>query len=128
MNVLIPFQLEIIELDSHELPFDYLRQHEARQLIEATTDRDHLLLNTMWQTGARISEILTLRPCDIDGNGITIVTLKKRKCTNRRTKSGSWVNLPKTILKQKQARRIIPIMINCEGNALRNLIPSGRRD
>ena len=110
MSDLVPFQREIVELDQQDIPFDYLRPHEARQIIEATTnDRDHLLLNVMWQTGARISEILTLRPCDVDDNGITIVTLKKRLCRKRRTKSGSWMNLPKPILKEKQAKRVIPI-------------------
>ncbi len=110
MNDLINYNKEIIALDTQDIPFDYLRPHEARKLIDATTnDRDHLLLNTMWQTGARISEVLTLRPCDVDENGITIDTLKKRLCEKRRTKSGSWAKLPKPILKEKKAKRIIPI-------------------
>lgn len=38
MNDLINYNKEIVELDNQDIPFDYLRPHEARQLIEATTN------------------------------------------------------------------------------------------
>jgi integrase len=42
--------------------------------------RDHLIINMLWQTGARISELLQIRPRDIDSyaKGIKIITLKQK--------------------------------------------------
>lgn len=43
--------------------------------------RDHLIINMLWQTGARISELLSIRPMDVDSyaKGIKIITLKQGK-------------------------------------------------
>ena len=43
--------------------------------------RDHLIINMLWQTGARISELLSIRPMDVDlyAKGIKIITLKQSK-------------------------------------------------
>ncbi len=42
--------------------------------------RDHLIINMLWQTGARISELLSIRPIDVDpyAKGIKIITLKQK--------------------------------------------------
>ena len=40
------------------------------------TGRDRLLLTTLWATGARISEVLTLRPRDIHRDGLVLPNLK----------------------------------------------------
>ena len=42
--------------------------------------RDHLIINMLWQTGARVSELLAIRPIDIDphAKGIKIITLKQK--------------------------------------------------
>jgi integrase len=42
----------------------------------ATTERDRLLLTTVWATGAHISEVLTLRPRDIHRDGLVLPNLK----------------------------------------------------
>jgi integrase len=42
----------------------------------AATERDRLLLTTLWATGARISEVLTLRPKDIRRQGLVLPNLK----------------------------------------------------
>jgi site-specific recombinase XerD len=112
MNELVPLEAEIVRIDGEYLADinDYIRLNEAHMLIESSTnDRDHLLQNAAWQIGGRVSELLKLRPCDISNNSVTIVTLKKRLCKKRRTKSGSWVALDKPNMKQKQTRRVVPI-------------------
>lgn len=49
----------------NELP-EYLTAEEARAMIEAAeTDRDRLLLETLWQSGARASEVVELRVADV---------------------------------------------------------------
>jgi integrase len=40
------------------------------------TERDRLLLTTLWATGARISEVLMLRPSDIHRDGLVLPNLK----------------------------------------------------
>jgi integrase len=44
----------------------------------AATERDRLLLTTLWATGARISEVLTLRPRDIHRQGSSYRTSRTR--------------------------------------------------
>jgi integrase/recombinase XerD len=65
----------------------YLTKEEVGLILQAceNNERDHLLINMLWQTGARISEILDLRREDIDfRNGlIRLKTLKRKKPANR---------------------------------------------
>ena len=51
---------------------------------ETTTHR--LLLETLWQTGGRVQEVLRLRPCDlIEAEGaIALTNLKQRRREQRR--------------------------------------------
>jgi integrase/recombinase XerD len=59
----------------------YFSVEEVHAVIEqATNPRDHLLLNCLWQTGARISEMLQLKPADVDftAGTIRLITLKRR--------------------------------------------------
>ncbi|MBV9596119.1 MAG: tyrosine-type recombinase/integrase [Chloroflexi bacterium] len=42
----------------------------------AASERDRLLLTTLWATGARISEVLRLRPRDVKRGGIVLPNLK----------------------------------------------------
>lgn len=49
----------------NELP-EYITRDEARAIIGAAeTERDHLLLELLWQSGARVSEAVALRVADI---------------------------------------------------------------
>jgi integrase len=45
-------------------------------IAAAACERDCLLLTTLWATGARISEVLTLRPRDVRRQGLTLPNLK----------------------------------------------------
>ncbi len=57
-------------------PPDGLSPEEIRAIIEAAaTERDRLLLTTLWVTGARISEVLALRPKDIRREGLVLPNL-----------------------------------------------------
>ncbi len=58
-------------------PPDELSPDEIHAIIAAAaTERDRLLLTTLWATGARISEVLTLRPRDIHRDGLVLPNLK----------------------------------------------------
>jgi integrase/recombinase XerD len=58
-------------------PPEGLSPDEIRAIIDAVaTERDRLLLTTLWATGARISEVLTLRPRDIHREGLVLPNLK----------------------------------------------------
>jgi integrase len=54
-----------------------LAPEEIGAIIDAAaTERDRLLLTTLWATAARISEVLTLRPKDIRRQGLVLPNLK----------------------------------------------------
>jgi len=64
---------------SRPLP-KYLTRNEVHAVLAyaRANPRDHLFLNLLWQTGARVSELLELRPSDIDPyiKTIKLTTLK----------------------------------------------------
>jgi integrase len=53
-------------------------------IAAATCERDRLLLTTLWATGARISEVLALRPKDVRRQGLV---LSNRKNPSRPVKT-----------------------------------------
>src|SRR5439155_12195198 len=58
-------------------PPEGLAPEEIGATIDAAaTERDRLLLTTLWATGARISEVLALRPRDIHREGLVLPNLK----------------------------------------------------
>jgi len=72
------------------MPYDdfrfsgYLEQHEVRAVINAIplvsghADRDILLIELLWQSGARVSEVLPLTPNDIGMTSVRLINLKQR--------------------------------------------------
>lgn len=69
-----------------ELPAYFNKGEIERILQHAEGDmKDHLLCNLLWNTGARVSEVLAIRIKDIDfyGRGIKLWTLKQRKKKQR---------------------------------------------
>jgi integrase len=65
---------------SVDLP-KYLTRDEVHALFEAcTTPRNRLMVRTMWQTGVRVSELLSLTPDSVDWNAqvLRVRTLKRR--------------------------------------------------
>ena len=57
---------------SRRLPY-YLTPEEAHQLIDAAeNERDRLFLRLLWETGARVSEAISLRLGDVGRDGIRV--------------------------------------------------------
>jgi integrase len=59
-----------------------LTREQARAIINAAETTLHrLLLETLWQSGGRVSEVLRLRPCDVDRTEAALVlhNLKQRR-------------------------------------------------
>src|SRR6266851_5884849 len=68
----------------HWQPPEGLSPDEVRAVIAAAScDRDRLLLRALWATGARISEVLALRPMDVRRDSLV---LPNRKNPNRTVK------------------------------------------
>jgi integrase len=66
-------------------PPEGLSPAEVQAVIAAAaTERDRLLLRVLWATGARISEVLALRPLDVRRDSLV---LPNRKNPNRPTKA-----------------------------------------
>ena len=61
----------------HWQPPEGLSPHEVRAVIAAAScERDRLLLRVLWATGARISEVLALRPTDIQRDCLVLPNRK----------------------------------------------------
>jgi integrase/recombinase XerD len=75
----------VAETSSEHLPA-YVTREQARAVINAATTQTHrLLLECLWQSGGRISEILRLRPCDVDTTEAALaLENRKQKKGNRR--------------------------------------------
>jgi integrase len=64
----------------------YVLPEQARAIINAAQTTQHrLLLEALWQSGGRITEVLRLRPCDLDTleGALHLQNLKQRRRANR---------------------------------------------
>jgi integrase len=69
----------------HWLPPEGLSPDEVRAVIAAAScDRDQLLLRVLWATGARISEVLALRPMDVKRDSLVLPNRKNPNQTVKR--------------------------------------------
>src|SRR3954453_14630864 len=58
-------------------PPEGLAPEDVLAVIDAAaTERDQLLLRVLWATGARISEVLTVRPMDVRRDSVVLPNLK----------------------------------------------------
>lgn len=76
----------MVRLERRALP-KYLPPEQVRRLIAAPrNERDRLLLEVLWQTGGRISEVLAVTAEDIDltNRQIRLLTLKQQEDRRRR--------------------------------------------
>jgi integrase/recombinase XerD len=75
----------VAEASGEHLPA-YVTRDQARAIINAATSQSHrLLLECLWQSGGRISEVLRLRRCDVDhAEGALVLENRKQKKGNRR--------------------------------------------
>lgn len=63
-------------------PQGFFSKDQVQKIILSTPlPRDKLIINLLWITGARVSELLLLRPCDIlyDKNTILLPSVKRHK-------------------------------------------------
>src|SRR5260370_15054648 len=66
-------------------PPEGLSPEEVRAVIAAPRgERDRLLLRVLWATGARISEVLTLRPMDVQRDSLILPNRKNPNLTIKR--------------------------------------------
>jgi integrase len=75
----------VAEAASAGLP-RYVLPDQARAIIGAAETPAHRLLpETLWQSGGRITEVLRLRPCDLDQHegALRLVNLKQRRRANK---------------------------------------------
>ena len=100
-SVLIARRRLLLETDADVPP--YLVLPEVETLLEAALDwRDRLMLDTLWHTGARVSELLALRTdsfhLDEPGGGafVTLATLKQRG--RGRPRAGARAPAPKRLV------------------------------
>src|SRR5919205_3106728 len=75
----------LAEAAGKHLP-SYVTREQARAIINAATTQTHrLLLECLWQSGGRISEVLRLRPCDLDQReGALVLDNRKQKRGSRK--------------------------------------------
>jgi integrase len=80
-----PATSALAAIAGEQLP-SYVTREQARAIINAATTQTYrLLLECMWQSGGRISEVLRLRPCDVDPReGALVLDNRKQKRGNRR--------------------------------------------
>src|SRR5712691_953186 len=69
----------------HWQPPEGLSPEEVRAVIAAAScERDRLLLRVLWATGARISEVLALRPMDVQRDSLVLPNRKNPNMTVKR--------------------------------------------
>src|SRR5919202_2942990 len=75
----------LAEAAGEHLP-SYVTREQARAIINAATSQTHrLLLECLWQSGGRISEVLRVRPCDVDPvEGALVLDNRKQKRGSRK--------------------------------------------
>src|SRR5919202_6128393 len=75
----------LVAASGEHLP-SYVTRDQARATINAATTQTHrLLLECLWQSGGRISEVLRLRPCDLDEReGALVLDNRKQKRGSRK--------------------------------------------
>src|ERR671934_2138272 len=75
----------LAEAAGEHLP-SYVTREQARAIINAAASQiQRLLLECLWQSGGRISEVLRLRPCDLDAReGALVLENRKQKRGSRK--------------------------------------------
>ena len=84
----------------HWQPPEGFTAEQALAVIAAgTTERDRLLLRVLWLTGARVSEVLALRPMDVERDALVLPNLKNpSRKTKRVYLPAGEADLPGTLL------------------------------
>ncbi|MGC2459462.1 MAG: tyrosine-type recombinase/integrase [Steroidobacteraceae bacterium] len=108
-------------------PMEYLEQNEVKALLKAPDQstsagrRDHALLALMFNTGARVQELLNLRLCDVRLQPPYQVRLAGKG--NRTRICPIWPQTAKLLRQLKEERHGVddataPLFVNCRGGQL----------
>lgn len=117
-------RLQVLQV-AHDLP-PYLLLPEIHALLDATlNDRHRLLFNFMWQTGARITEALAVRPKDLSlesplNSYVSLATLKKGAGKSRKTVSNKTIKRAVPIVDE---RFILELQRYIKSHAVKQLSP-----
>lgn len=78
--VRMPRDRDLIALGDSELPA-YFTREEVGRILGQTEGRDRLFLSLLWQTGARVSEALSIEVKDVDfySKTLKVKSLKKQR-------------------------------------------------
>ena len=101
---------ELTRIFSQKLP-PYFTRDEVNAILEANAHdpRAHLVINTLWKTGVRVSELGALRRRDLDpyGKVLRVVTLKKGLKYERRNNGPGRPSKGSKV--SRNVERMIPI-------------------
>jgi integrase len=92
----------------HWQPPESLSPDEVRAVVAAAScERDRLLLRVLWATGARISEVLALRPMDVQRDSLVLPNRKNPSMPVKRVfLPGSELGLTGELLLWAKERRV----------------------
>src|SRR5579884_564226 len=82
----IPIDRQLARASDQDLP-EYVTLEEAHRIAAAArSERDRILILTLWNTGARVSEVLQLRRSELDPRGrcLTVANLKQKNKSARK--------------------------------------------
>jgi len=79
-NLPIVQKMAIAQYESKDIP-SYLMPVEVHAMLEdcINNKRNHLFINTLWQTGCRVTEALGIAKNDIDTYNLTVKVLTEKK-------------------------------------------------
>jgi integrase len=94
----------------HWRPPEGLSPDDVKAVIDAATcERDRLLLRVLWATGARISEVLALRPMDVQRDHLVLPNRKNPSMTVKRVYLPTGqADLPGALLVWANEQRLVP--------------------
>jgi site-specific recombinase XerD len=109
-NLPVPIRKrDLARIMDRELP-KYFTAAEVKEILAGLTGQvlEHLVVNLLWKSGVRVSELLAIRKSDVDpaGKMIRVITLKSGQKRTRYTGQGRPEKARK---KQRQAERVIPL-------------------
>ncbi len=129
MNYPIPLsRKEIVRVFQKKLPA-YFSRDEVNTILNSNTHdpRAHLVINTLWKTGIRVSELCALRKRDLDpyGKCIRVIILKQGIKHERKSGPGRR-RKPRKV--SRQTERIIPISDDLVAELMAFLHTTGNRE
>jgi integrase/recombinase XerD len=94
-------------------PYIFCTREEYLAIFNAcTSERDALLIRALWETGARVSEIIALRECDIGDGYLILPNLKQREGSK---------NIRKQVMLNPGSDLLVKLLLYCRKNDIAGL-------